>query len=98
MRRLKAAWQAPGDRLVILIVAIVVLFLAAVGVAIVRYDQSRSADAKAINERETQFFAQQVRTEVTDEGGVADAYASDGDKADLADLARIRHDLAKALR
>jgi methyl-accepting chemotaxis protein len=98
MRRLKAAWESSGDRLVILIVIVVMLFMAAVTLTVVRYDESRNADRVALNKRETQFFAQQVRTDMTDEGGIADAYAGDGNRADLADLARIKRDLAQALR
>ena len=37
-------WDAPADRLTILIAVVVILFLAAVAVALVRYDDSRGAD------------------------------------------------------
>src|SRR5258707_624783 len=97
MKRLKAAWETPGNRLVILIGAVVALFVAAVILTVVRYDESRSADRNAINVRQTQFFAQQVRTNVTDEGGVADAYAGDRNAADLSDLDQIRRSLAQSL-
>jgi methyl-accepting chemotaxis protein len=98
MRGLKTAWQAPGDRLVILIGAVVALFMAAVILTVIRYDESRNADRTAINARQTQFFAQQVRTDMTDEGGIANAYAGDRNRADLVDLAQVRRSLAQALR
>ena len=76
---------------------VVVLFGAAVIIAIVRYGDSRSADNKALAESQTQFFAQQVRTDVTDEGGIADAYGGDADPADLADLEKVKRSLSQAL-
>jgi methyl-accepting chemotaxis protein len=69
----------------------------AVGIAIVRYGDSRSADNKALAESQTQFLAQQVRTDVTDEGGIADAYGGDGDPADLTDLENVKRHLTQAL-
>jgi methyl-accepting chemotaxis protein len=97
MRRLKNAWASPGDRLVILIAGIVVLFAAAVALAIARYEQSRNADRDATNTRQTQFVAQQVRTYVTDEGGIADGYGGDAGRSDLLDLAQAKRNLAAAL-
>jgi methyl-accepting chemotaxis protein len=96
--RLRARWESPADRLTILIAIVVLLFAAAVIVAIVRYGDSRSADLKALDESQTQFFAQQVRTDVTDEGGIADAYGGDANPADLGDLARIKRSLTQSLR
>jgi flagellar basal body-associated protein FliL len=74
MDRLKARWGTPSDRLTILIAVVVVLFLAAVIIAIVRYSDSRDADKAALEASQTQVLAQQVRTEITDEGGIVDAY------------------------
>jgi hypothetical protein len=83
--------------LTILIAVVVLLFAAAVVIALVRYEDSRSADRQALDEAQTQFYAQEVRTDVTDEGGIADAYASDGAPVDLADLAKVKKSLAEAL-
>src|SRR3954451_17076876 len=97
MRRLKSAWASPGDRLVMLIGAVVVLFAAAVALTLVRYDESRTADRAATTARETQFYAQQIRTNITDEGGTADAYAGDHARGDLVDLEQIKRELAGAV-
>src|SRR4051794_37610088 len=97
MARLRRWWDTPADRLTILIAVVVLLFASAVAIALVRYEDSRSADGKALDESQTQFLAQQVRTDVTDEGGIADAYASDGDPADLVDLARVKKSLSQTL-
>src|SRR5258705_3878354 len=98
MDRLRARWETPADRLTILIAAVVLLFTGAVIVAIVRYSDSREADNRALAESQTQFLAQQVRTDITDEGGIADAYGGDADPADLADLASVKRRLTQALR
>jgi hypothetical protein len=98
MARLRKWWEAPADRLTILIGVVVLLFLAAVVVALVRYGDSRSADREALGEGQTQFYAQQVRTDITDEGGIADAYGGDADPADLADLAKAKKSLREALQ
>src|SRR5882757_2584813 len=97
MTRLRKWWETPADRLTILIGVVVLLFLAAVVIALVRYEDSRSADRDALSESQTQFYAQQVRTDITDEGGIADAYAGDGDPADLADLAAVKKSLRESL-
>src|SRR3954447_21761716 len=97
MARLRKWWDTPADRLTILIAVVVFLFALALAIALVRYEDSRSADRKALNESQTQFYAQQVRTDITDEGGIADAYAGDGDPADLADLAEVKGSLREAL-
>jgi hypothetical protein len=98
MARLRKLWETPADRLTILIGVVVLLFLAAVGVALVRSEDSRSADREALAESQTQFYAQEVRTDITDEGGIADAYGGDADPADLADLAAVKKSLREALR
>src|SRR4051794_24528154 len=95
---LKDKWETPADRLTILIGIVVVLFVGAVTLALVRYEDSRDADRKALDESQTQFYAQQVRTDITDEGGIADAYGGDADPADLADLAQVKRSLVQALR
>jgi methyl-accepting chemotaxis protein len=93
-----ARLQGPARRIAIAVGILVVLVVVAVGFAIVRYSESRDADRKALDEAQTQFFAQQVRTDVTDEGGIADAYGSDGEPSDLADLSRAKRSLGEALR
>ncbi len=98
MGGLRERWDRPSDRLTILIAIVVLLFSAAVIVAIVRYSNSRDADRKALDEAQTQFYAQQVRTDITDEGGIADAYGGDADPADLEDLDGVKRSLAQALR
>ena len=90
--------QGPAKRIAIAIGVLVVLVVVAVGLAIVRYGDSRNADRKALDESQTQFFAQQVRTDITDEGGIGDAYGGDANPADLADLARVKRSLSQALR
>src|SRR5260221_3544615 len=90
MARLRKWWDTPADRLTILIAAVVLLFGSAVLVALIRFEDSGSADREALDESQAQFFAQQVRTDIADEGGIADAYAGDGNPADLADLSRVR--------
>src|SRR5260221_10635879 len=97
MARLRKWWYTAADRLTILIAAVVLLFGSAVLVALIRFEDSRSADREALDESQTQFFAQQVRTDITDEGGIADAYAGDGNPADLADLSRVKKSLSQAL-
>src|SRR3954469_23868701 len=97
MARLRRWWEAPADRLTILIGVVVLLFLAAVAIALVRSEDSRNADRDALAESQTQFYAQQVRTDITDEGGIADAYGGDADPADLADLAEVKRSLREAL-
>ena len=89
--------QGPARRIAVAIGILVVLVVLAVGIAIVRYGDSRSADNEALAESQTQFFAQQVRTDITDEGGIADAYGGDADPADLADLEKVKRSLTQAL-
>jgi Methyl-accepting chemotaxis protein (MCP) signalling domain len=88
----------PAKRIALAIVALVTLFALAAGVTIWRYGAAINTDKTALGLAQTQFFAQQVRTGITDEGGVADAYGGDADKADLADLAQIKGSLGEALR
>src|SRR3954453_12996598 len=97
MAGLREGGGAPGDRLRILIAIVVLLFAAAVALALVRYEDSRSGDSKALDESQTQILAQQVRTDVTDEGGIADAYGGDADPADLADLTQVQNSLSQTL-
>ena len=65
--------------------------------AIARYNDSRQADSRALDESQTQLYAQQIRTDITEEGGLADAYGGDADPADLADLNAAKDSLAQAL-
>src|SRR3977135_394381 len=89
--------QGPAKRIAIAVAALVTLVALAVGIAVWRYGAANDAEKEALGLAQTQFFAQQVRTDVTDEGGIADAYASDGNTADLADLARVKKSLFQAL-
>jgi len=89
--------QGPAKRIAIAVAALVVLVALAVGIAVWRYGASNDADKEALGLAQTQFLAQQVRTDVTDEGGIADAYASDADPADLVDLARVKKSLSQTL-
>jgi methyl-accepting chemotaxis protein len=87
----------PTKRIALAIAVLVMLLAAAVGIAIWRYSDAIDKNKTALGLAQTQFYAQQVRTDVTDEGGVADAYAGDANRADLADLAQIKASLAQAL-
>src|SRR3954454_7948411 len=89
--------QGPAKRIAIAAAAVVVLVALAVGIAVWRYGASNDADKEALGLAQTQFLAQQVRTDVTDEGGVADAYGGDADPADLADLAQVKKSLSQTL-
>ncbi|HSS04892.1 MAG TPA: hypothetical protein VLK89_06870, partial [Solirubrobacterales bacterium] len=89
--------QGPAKRIAIAVTALVILVAVAVGIAVWRYGAANDANKEALVLAEAQFYAQQVRTDITDEGGIADAYASDEDPADLVDLAKVKKSLAKAL-
>ncbi len=89
--------EGPARRIAVAIVALVALVALAVGIAIWRYGVAISADKEARGLAQTQFFAQQVRTDLTDEGGIVDAYASDANPSDLTELARDKRSLAAAL-
>src|SRR4051794_15517543 len=97
MRRAGIRLAGPAKRIAVAIAVLVALLAVAVGVAIWRYSEAIAKDQQALGLAQTQFFAQQMRTGVTDEGGVADAYGGDGDRADLADLAQIKANLKQAL-
>jgi methyl-accepting chemotaxis protein len=89
--------QGPARRIAVAITALVVLVALAAGIAVWRYGAAIDSETEARGLAEAQFYSQQVRTEITDEGGVADAYGGDADPADLADLAAIKKSLAEAL-
>ena len=89
--------QGPARRIAIAIGVLVLLVVTASIFTIARYNDSRQADSKALDESQTQFLAQQIRTEVTAEGGLADAYGGDADPADLVELGQAKRDLAQAL-
>jgi methyl-accepting chemotaxis protein len=89
--------QGPARRIAIAISALVILVALAVGLAIWRYEAANDAHKEALAVAQAQFFGQQVRTNVTDEGGSADAYGGDADPADLVDLAGIKKQLRQAL-
>ncbi|HKB50887.1 MAG TPA: hypothetical protein VKC63_05600, partial [Solirubrobacterales bacterium] len=92
-----ARLQGPAKRIAVAVTALVILVAVAVGIAVWRYSAANDADKEALGLAQTQFFAQQVRTDITDEGGIADAYAGDGNPADLADLSRVKKSLSQAL-
>jgi methyl-accepting chemotaxis protein len=87
----------PANRLVALIGLVVVLFLVAIAIAVLGYGSSRNADKAAIADVQAQVLAQQARTDITDQGGIADAFAGDGDPADLRDLDSVKADFAKTI-
>jgi methyl-accepting chemotaxis protein len=87
----------PARRLVALIGLVVVLFIVAVGLGISRYTASRDSDKAALSDSQTQLLAQQARTAITDQGGIADAYGGDRDPSDLADLQSVKQDLTNAI-
>src|SRR5258708_7451949 len=88
----------PAKRIAAAVAVLVILLAVAVGVAIWRYNDAVKTDRVALGLAQTQFFAQQVRTNVTDEGGIADSYGGDARQADLADLANVKASLAESLR
>jgi hypothetical protein len=67
--------QGPARRIAVAVTALVILVAFAVGIAIWRYSAANDANKEALQVSQAQFYAQQVRTDVTDEGGIADAYA-----------------------
>jgi methyl-accepting chemotaxis protein len=88
----------PVRRLMVLIGLVAVLFIAAIALALTRYQVSRDADQTALQHSQTQLLAQKARTAITDEGGIADAYGGDKSPADLADLRRVKADLTNAIQ
>ncbi|HEY0392629.1 MAG TPA: methyl-accepting chemotaxis protein, partial [Solirubrobacterales bacterium] len=92
-----ARLQGPAKRIAVAVTALVLLVALAVGIAVWRYGAANDADKEALAESQTQFLAQQVRTDITDEGGIADAYGGDADPADLADLAQVKKSLFQSL-
>src|SRR3954469_5691091 len=102
MARIRSAFvgvrlQGPVRRIAIAIGVLVLLVAVAVGVTVTRYSDSRNADTEALTESQDQLLAQQIRTEITAESGLADAYGGDADSADLADLEKVKRNLAKAV-
>ncbi|MBS1845541.1 MAG: hypothetical protein JST53_14085, partial [Actinobacteria bacterium] len=89
--------HGPAKRIAIAITALVVLVALAVGIAIWRYGVAEDAHKEALTVAQAQFYAQQVRTTITDEGGTADAYGGDGDPADLSALSAIKAEFRQAL-
>jgi methyl-accepting chemotaxis protein len=75
----------------------VILVALTVGIAIWRYSVANDAHGEALAVAQAQFYGQQIRTSITDEGGTVDAYGGDGDPADLTDLAGIKTELRQAL-
>ena len=88
--------QGPAKRIAVAIAALVILVALAVGIAIWRYSVANAPTTKR-SVAQAQFYGQQVRTDVTDEGGIADAYGGDGDPADLSALARVKEEFGQAL-
>jgi methyl-accepting chemotaxis protein len=89
--------QGPVRRIAVAIGVLVLLVAIAAGLTIARYSDSRNADTKALAESQDQLLAQQIRTEITAESGLADAYGGDADPADLADLEKAKRNLVNAL-
>jgi methyl-accepting chemotaxis protein len=87
----------PARRLVALIGLVVLLFIAAVVLALSRYQVSRDSDQAALRHSQTQLVAQKARTAITDQGGLVDAYGGDKDPADLAELQGVKTDLTSAV-
>src|SRR5690242_18574729 len=90
--------EGPARRIAIAIAVLILVMAAAIIITIVKYGDSRSADNTAIAEGQTALYAQQLRTAITDEGGIVDGYAGDGNPADLKDLAGRHRDFRTALR
>ncbi|MGH2939799.1 MAG: hypothetical protein ACRDPE_16940, partial [Solirubrobacterales bacterium] len=89
--------QGPAKRIAVAITALVILVALAVGIAIWRYSVANDAHSEALSVAQAQFYGQQIRTTITDEGGTADAYGGDADPADLSDLAGIKQEFRQAL-
>jgi methyl-accepting chemotaxis protein len=87
----------PIRRLMILIGLVVVLFIAAIALGTSRYQVSHDSAQAALQHSQTQLLAQQARTAITDEGGIADAYGGDKSPADIADLKRVKADLSNVV-
>src|SRR3954451_1676552 len=87
----------PARRLVALIGLVVLLFIAAIALGTSRYQVSHDSAQSALQHSQTQLLAQQARTAITDEGGIADAYGGDKAPADLADLQSVKGDLNDAI-
>src|SRR5256886_16131692 len=87
----------PIRRLMVLIGLVVVLFIAAIALGISRYQGSHDSAQTALQHSQTQLLAQQARTAITDEGGIADAYGGDKNAADLADLEGVKSDLTRVV-
>ena len=95
---LKTRLRRPSTRLIALLGLVMVLFLTAIGLAIWRYGVSHDSDRRAVEHGEHQLLFQRARTVVTDEGGVADAYASDRDPAHLGRLNAVKGELRAVLQ
>jgi len=89
--------KRPATRVAALIGLVVLLFVIAVALTIGRYGASRDSDSAALRASQIQTLAQQARTAITDEGGIADAYAADKNPVDLTDLATVKDALHRAL-
>src|SRR3954469_2687241 len=87
----------PIRRLMVLIGLVVVLFIAAIALGTSRYQVSHDSAQSALQHSQTQLLAQQARTAITDEGGIADAYGGDKAPADLADLKSVKADLSNVV-
>jgi methyl-accepting chemotaxis protein len=93
---LQPGLRHPAARLVGLIALVTLLFIAALVVAISQFGASRDSDQSALKESQGQVLAQELRTVLSKEAGLVDAYGGDKDPADLRDLAAARRDFEQA--
>src|SRR5207302_11290500 len=89
--------EGPARPIAAAIAAVILLVSLALGLAVWRYGASKNSANAALRESKTQVLAQKLRTAITDEGGIADGYASDKNPVDLRDLAGVRSDFRAAL-
>jgi methyl-accepting chemotaxis protein len=89
--------QGPARKIAIAIGCLVILVIAAAAITISRYNDSLDADNEAIDHAQTHVIAQQIRTDVINEGGRAEAYAADADPVHLDELDEAKRDLDRAL-
>jgi hypothetical protein len=76
---------------------LVVLLAVAVGVTVWRYGSAVDADHRALAETQVAVAAEQARTALARQGGLADAYGGDKDPADLRDMEEADKELHAAL-
>jgi len=97
MKVLHRTLAGPARRIAAAIAAVIVLVSAAIGLSVWRYGDARESDREALAESQTQLFAQQARTALSEEGGLVDAYGGDRDAADLRELRDVRREFRVAV-